>query len=114
MLLDNVNQNALLLGLLVAFVVPLVRCYLRWKKDIKPFFQREILRHDLMNGFSLPFFFLILISPFFDSIKIDDSTLMVTAGYAITLVIMDTIDNGRSPCMRTRSTDINQNKDYKT
>ncbi len=114
MLLDSANQIALFIGLVLAFVLPCVRSFCRWQKGIKPIYQTEILRHDLMNSFSLPFFVLILISPIFDSIKVDESALAGTALYAIILVIMDTFDNGRSPCLRTRDSDYIQQAKNKT
>lgn len=102
---EILNEIALFLGIIGAVVVPIIRYRCRKDKDIKPFFQYEVLVHDVANGFAFPHFFLIMLSAFSREIIVDKHMLVLASISAGVLVIMDTFDNGRSPCMRTRKGD---------
>lgn len=102
---EILNEIALFLGIIGAVLVPLIRYRCRKNKDIIPYFQYEVLVHDVANGFAFPQYFLIMMSAFFKEILVDRHMLVLASLSAIVLVIMDTLDNGRSPSMRTRKGD---------
>jgi hypothetical protein len=105
MTLDSINSITIIIGLICAIIFPIIRYKCRKNKDIKPYFQLELLRHDAPAGFALPQYFLLLISPHVESIETNVITMSLYILYAIILIFSDLLDNGRSPCMRTRSTD---------
>lgn len=102
---EILNEIALFLGIIGAVLVPLIRYRCRKNIDIIPYFQYEVLVHDVANGFAFPQYFLIMMSAFFKEILVDRHMLVLASLSAIVLVIMDTLDNGRSPSMRTRKGD---------
>lgn len=102
---ELLNEIALITGILGIIVVPAIRYRCRKEKFITPYFQYEVLVHDVANGFAFPHYILILISAFNTAIIVDKHMLVLASISAGVLVIMDTLDNGRSPNLRTRKGD---------
>lgn len=103
---EIINSIFVFIGITCAIALPVIRYNCRKKAGIDPFFQWELLRHDVPNGYMLPQFFIILLSPLSGGYLVSDKKALIMCGiYAIVLAISDVLDSGRSPCLRTRASD---------
>lgn len=107
MSIEEIKILAIQASVVLAILLPLVRAGLRKMNCVSPDFTQKNITHDISNGITLPYFFLLIIAPFVGDSNslIADNQIMVVAGfYGIVMVINDLVDH-RNPSSRTRSTD---------
>lgn len=90
MILDELISNAATtLALILGISFPIIRYKCRKRHNLIPYFKYDALMHDIASGCMLPFLALVLLSTIITEIKPDKHAIMMAAGYAIAMSLVD-------------------------
>lgn len=89
---DEISAIVNILSLIFCAALPLIRIAHRFYLNISPLITRDYVRTDMINGFALPYFLLMVVSPILPEARIESHSIVLAGFYGVYMIITELID----------------------